>query len=1118
MTKPSRPRSGLRLEQLEDRVLLTNANVFAQFTGTVLGPTDTESVPINLLTSNFTLRGQSVSLSFDLKGVGGNLDPAAVQITKVGGSAITPTYATTDLNGAVESLVVAPLSYGSYTVAITGQHGTAGAYALNVLLPGDITGSRSVTLADGQMIQAIYGLTSASPLYKPEADVNSDGIINAFDYAEWRTNIYTATTINPLTLTAAPASTLHTLFGGTSFTSNPQFTVTGTTLPGMTVQVESGTNVIGSVTADSSGHFTAPVTLSEGVNALDVHVQDSFGQVRDVAMSVTLDNQPPTLKFDLAAGTYNPTLGPDTTTAALVTLVGQASGPDVQLSLQGTSLTAMTSNTGAFQIPGVALAPGTNTLTVQAQDFLGNTSSYTMTVMRSTASSQPNAVIVWNQATLNAIQTDGTDPLMASRALAMVQAAVYDAVNNVAGTPAYYVTIKSPSDASLDAAVDTAAHDVLVYLYPAQQATFDALLASQLALLPAGQGTTDGETVGQAVGNAIIAMRANDGATNYVDFEPGTAPGDWQPTAPAYAPALDPQGANMTPWAMTSPSQFDPAGPPALTSQQWADAVNQVESLGAVNSTTRTAAQTTLAQFWNDGVGTDTPSGHWNAIAQTVAVQEGDSLADDARLFAELDVSMADAGIATWNTKYLYDTWRPITVIQDGGDGVNSAVTADPTWTPLLVTPNFPEYVSGHSAFSMAAATVLDSFFGDNVTFTTTEPTTTLSETYTSFDQAAQDAGMSRLYGGIHFLFSIQDGWTLGAEVANWDLATFNVSKDTTPPKVTLNNVLPSGASNTNVTITGQAIDNLSGVYQLAVQVDGGAYTPVAFNPSTGTFSFTTTYALNGSADGGHTINFQATDAAGNVAAPVPFTFTLATQAPTLTLTSPTQGGALVAGETLTGTVTSEASIVCLCYAFDGSSTMNPVPFSNGSFSQALDLSKLSAGPHTLTVKAQDAAGNVTTQTLNLSMAAPIPLTVSSVAPTDGDTDVGVTFRPKVIFSRPIDTTTLNGSNFYATDPTGAVIPATIVPSNDGTYAWLYFTNPLPGASTITLTVDGSTIKAKDGSLLDAAGSGVAGSKLTSTFSTVNQQAVPGTTLSGILADPGPDLQPGTRDDVRSGR
>ena len=516
---------------------------------------------------------------------------------------------------------------------------------------------------------------------------------------------------------------------------------------------------------------------------------------------------------------------------------------------------------------------------------------------------------------------------------------------------------------------------------------------------------------------------------------------------------------------------------------------------------------------------------------------------------------------------------------------------ADPAWTSLLTNPNFPEYSSGHSSYSMAAATVLDSFFGDNVTFTTTEPTTTLSLTYTSFDQAAQDAGMSRLYGGIHFLFSIQDGWTIGQDVANWDLATFNVTKDTTPPKVTLANVLPSGASNTNVTITGQATDNLSGVANLEVQVDTGAYAPLAFDPTTGVFSFTTSFALDGSADGSHTINFQATDAAGNAASPVAFTFTLDTQAPILVVTSPTNGGTLAAGATLTGTATTngaalvaltssaktsrtpkkqgEGPLFCasesgfpwetqpfslrlepgklarctekppnllgkqqapsrrtevlaelLSYAFDGGPSM-PVAFNaDGSFSQALDLSKLTPGDPTLVVTAQDAAGNTTSQTLNLTLPTAIPLTITSITTSAESSDVGVTFRPEVFFSRPIDPTTLNSSNFYATDTTGTLIPATIVPSDDGLSAWLFFTNPLPSSSIITLKVNGSTIKAADGSLLDAADSGTAGSTLTSTFTTVSVAAVPGTILSGIVADPGagrPTEHP-RRCPVRSGR
>jgi hypothetical protein len=352
-------------------------------------------------------------------------------------------------------------------------------------------------------------------------------------------------------------------------------------------------------------------------------------------------------------------------------------------------------------------------------------------------------------------------------------------------------------------------------------------------------------------------------------------------------------------------------------------------------------------------------------------------------------------------------------------------------------------------------------------------------------------------------------------------LGTFAVAGDTTPPRVALDPVLPGGASNTNVTVSGRVTDNLSGVRLLEVQVDQGGYAPLAFDPATGRFAFPTAFALDGSADGPHTITFRATDGASNVASPVAFSFTLATRAPALTLTSPAAGGSLAAGATLAGTAaTGGPALVALSYAFDQGASV-PVPFTPDGgvfvFSQALDLSRLAAGAHTLTVTARDAAGNTATQTLTLNLPAGIPLTVTSLTPADGAADVGVTFRPKVVFSRPIDPATLTAANFFATDPTGAKLPAAIVPAADGTSAWLFFTSPLPGASAIKLTVNGSTIKAADGSLLDAEGMGMPGSQQTVTFTTVSLTAVAGTSLSGVVADPGPDLKPGTFDDVRPG-
>ena len=329
-----------------------------------------------------------------------------------------------------------------------------------------------------------------------------------------------------------------------NITSDTTPTVVVNATSGETVSLLiNGTVVRQAVSNDGQASFTLG-PLADGSYTLTAADEISPGDFVGTSSPFTLQiltAPPATPTFDLAAGTAD--VAPETTSATLVTLVGETS-PGVMLSLVGTGLTALASDTGGFQIPSVDLAVGANTLTVEAIDGAGNSSSNSLTVTRSaTAPSEPDPVIVWNEATLSAIQTDGTDPDMASRALAMVQAAVYDTVNNIEGLPAYYVKMTAPADSNIDAAVDAAAHDVLDSLYPAQQSTFDSLFASDLALLPAGQGTTDGEAVGQAVGNAIITMRANDGSKAFVDFTPGTAPGDWQETAPAFAPASIRSGA-----------------------------------------------------------------------------------------------------------------------------------------------------------------------------------------------------------------------------------------------------------------------------------------------------------------------------------------------------------------------------------------------------------------------------------------------------------------------------------------------------------------------------------------------------------------------------------------------
>ncbi len=219
---------------------------------------------------------------------------------------------------------------------------------------------------------------------------------------------------------------------------------------------------------------------------------------------------------------------------------------------------------------------------------------------------------------------------------------------------------------------------------------------------------------------------------------------------------------------------------------------------------------------------------------------------------------------------------------------MNSQIETIANWEPLITTPPFPEYVSGHSTFSGAAAAILTAVFGDNYAFTATSVGLPgVTRTFTSFEQAADEAGMSRIYGGIHFLFSDTAGLTAGSDLGDYVLQTFSNSSDKTPPTITFTNP-PTGSVTTssNLTITGTVLDNLSGVASLQAQVDGGAFAPVSFDAQ-GSFSVTTSFQTDGTADGAHTINFEATDVAGNTTPLVSVSMTLDTTSPSITLSSP---------------------------------------------------------------------------------------------------------------------------------------------------------------------------------------------------------------------------------------
>jgi hypothetical protein len=301
------------------------------------------------------------------------------------------------------------------------------------------------------------------------------------------------------------------------------------------------------------------------------------------------------------------------------------------------------------------------------------------------------------------------------------------------------------------------------------------LNAKRAESLAAITGNENNESVqrglewGQSGSAAILATRSTDG------FAPPPPPytgsldiGKWRPTPPLFQSGATPQFATMTPWGISSPNQFLSPGPPALNSPQYAADYNEVKTMGAAASAVRTPEQTDIALFWNSA----TPVPMWNAAAVKLAVASSNELSDNARLFAMLNMAIADATIACWNGKYHYEFWRPITAIQFGDFDGNDATAGDPAWTALRPMHPHPEYPSGQCCGSSAASTVLESFFGSSTPFTLESSTVPgWVRPYASFAAARAEVADARVFLGIHFRTACNDGLTLGQSVGNYLLA-----------------------------------------------------------------------------------------------------------------------------------------------------------------------------------------------------------------------------------------------------------------------------------------------------------------------------------------------------------
>ncbi|MEO5616651.1 MAG: hypothetical protein ABIS67_02690, partial [Candidatus Eisenbacteria bacterium] len=879
------------------------------------------------------------------------------------------------------------------------------------------------------------------------------------------------------------------------------------------------------VTPSANGDFTLPVSvlnslngspLTDGTYQLRIEVRTTDGGARESSFTFRLDTTAPTgTTVGLSLSSDTDAVGDGSTSARVVSLVGNTE-PGAKITLTATGQSALADKTGKFTLPGVTLADGANALAFGITDLAGNTATLNATFTKTASLGGTDVVIEWNDQNLKAITLDATAPPVASRGLAMNSIAMFDVVSAFDGTAGYYSKVAAPSGASLEAAIAAASHRTLLYLFPGQKTSLDAAFATSLARVTDAAARDAGVAFGESIANLVIAIRTGDGFDKFVNYTPGNLPGDWQQTGPGFDVALLPQWATLQPFALNSPSQFRPDGAPALDSAAYAAAVNEVKTLGSATGSTRTADQTEIARFWADGAGTVTPPGHWNEIATGLAVDQGLSIAASARLLAELNVSLADAGIAAWDAKYTYEFWRPVTAIQNADLDGNAATTLDPNWQPLLTSPPFPEYVSGHSTYSGAAASVLTSFFGANQGFTSESPGLPgVTRSFTSFEAAAQEAGQSRIYGGIHFSFSNQDGLATGDKVGDFVIARFNAGADTAGPLIMLDGLTSGDVFSTSPAISGHILDNLSGVATATAKFDKLAPIPLTLD-ATGKF----TVPAGTLAHGAHTLVINSTDAVGNAASPFTVQFTVDALDPTLSLTSLANGATLTAATRLTGLADGTGSpIVSLCYQFDGGQLI-PILYNTatGAFDIQPDLGALAPGAHVLTLDTLDAAGHHITKTLNVALDARVPFAVTEHTPASFASEVGSTFRPQVFFSRPVDPASLTAANFYATDTTGAKLPATIVPAQDGSFAWLFFTNPMPGASTVTVHVEGDTIlAAADQQPLDGDENGTPGGTLTYSFSTVSLTPLPGTSLSGKVVDPGDDLKPMTFDDFRAG-
>lgn len=379
--------------------------------------------------------------------------------------------------------------------------------------------------------------------------------------------------------------------------------------------------------------------------------------------------------------------------------------------------------------------------------------------------SRSNPVVVWDLNAEHAI-FDGArqSPTAAARSFAIVHGAVYDAVNAIAGTPYEPYLIAPPSHRgdSTPAAVATAAHQVLLWMFPDQAASLNSQYDRSLAAIPDSRSKDGGIAVGAAAAAAMIDARRDDGASDLSETWPtGTAPGDYRLTPPNFVPT-GAWTATLTPFVLPDPGIHRVPGPPALKSAAYARDLNEVQRLGSATSPLRTADQTDAAIWWDDPRQVE-----WKILRQ-LATTYRLSTVETARLFAMVDISAADSLIACYKEKVRWKLWRPVTAIPLADTDGNRATRSDPAWTPLRTTAPSAEYPSGHACYTSSFMTALRTYFGrDHIRFSAFSTDSGTTREYRSLSAATAELGSARVWAGVHYRFSTDDGQRLGTAVTH---------------------------------------------------------------------------------------------------------------------------------------------------------------------------------------------------------------------------------------------------------------------------------------------------------------------------------------------------------------